>query len=371
MTKRILIIGGYGNFGGYIAKTLAQEPNIKLLIGGRSVAKARQFIAGLPAPVTAEPVALDIASDISPILAEIKPDVVIHTTGPFQKQGYGVAEACIGQGCHYIDLADARGFVAGISKYDERAKQRNILVVSGASSVPCLTSAVIDHYRVRFSSLEKVEYGITAAQQTNRGLATTSAILSYVGKPFMTLIDGCNTPVYGWQDLHAREYPEIGRRLFGNCDIPDLELFPSRYPELKTIRFSAGHEIPVLHVGLWLLSWLVRARIIPSLDSMSAFLLKASFLFDIFGTKRSGFHMLLSGKGKNGAPKTEAFYIVARSGHGPYIPCMPAILLAKGLAGGTITATGAQPCLDLIDLDTYLDALKGLDISVVKDGRND
>jgi hypothetical protein len=28
---------------------------------------------------------------------------------------------------------------------------------------------------------------------------------------------------------------------------------------------------------------------------------------------------------------------------------------------------GATPCLDLIDLDTYLEALEGLNISVVRD----
>ena len=51
----------------------------------------------------------------------------------------------------------------------------------------CLTAAVIDHYRPGFRRIESVDYGISAAQQTNRGLATTSAVLSYVGKPFTTM----------------------------------------------------------------------------------------------------------------------------------------------------------------------------------------
>ena len=59
--------------------------------------------------------------------------------------------------------------------------------------------------------------------------------------------------------------------------------------------------------------------------------------------------------------------IIARSGHGPYIPCMPAILLAKRLARGEITQRGATPCVDLIDLDSYLTALEGLDIEIIRD----
>lgn len=366
MIKRILIIGGYGNFGSYIARSLAGEANVKLLIGGRSLRKARQFVTQLSAHNDPEAVALDISKNVEWRLAEIKPDIVIHTTGPFQGQGYAVAEACMRQACHYIDMADARHFVAGIARYDQQAKDKHLLIVSGASSVPCLTAAVIDHYRPHFKSLDKVEYGITAAQQTNRGLATTSAVLSYVGKDFTTLINGKQQPVCGWQDLHAKKYPQLGWRLFGNCDIPDLELFPVRYPGLKTIRFSAGQEISFLHCGLWLLSWFVRARLISSLDKLAPCLLKLSFLFDFFGSGRSGFHMFLYGTGKDGQQKVERFYIIARSGHGPNIPCMPAILLAKGLANGTITARGARPCIDLIDLNTYSAALSGLDISIIR-----
>ncbi|HEU0118221.1 MAG TPA: potassium transporter, partial [Alphaproteobacteria bacterium] len=300
----------------------------------------------------------------------IKPDIVIHTTGPFQNQSYAVVEACIHEGCHYIDLADARHFVAGISRYDQQAKDKNILVVSGASSVPCLTAAVIDYYRPSFKTLDKVEYGISAAQHTNRGLATTSAVLSYVGKTFTTLIDGRQQPVYGWQDLHAEKYPQLGWRLFGNCDIADLELFPARYPELKTIRFSAGQEISFLHLALWLLSWFIRFGLISSLNRLAPYLLKLSFLFDFFGTGRSGFHMFLSGTDKDGKFRAKKFYIIARSGHGPNIPCMPAILLAQDLASETPPQTGARPCLDLINLERYSTALSGLDISIIKDDPN-
>lgn len=368
MTKRVLVIGGYGNFGGYIARSLAADENLTVLVGGRSLPKARQFCTQLTARHAPVPIALDIFADLADGLAQAQPDIVIHTTGPFQKQSYAVAEACLAQGCHYIDLADARAFVAGIGRLDAAAKEKNLLLVSGASSVPALTAAVIDHYRPRFRSLERVDYGITAAQQTNRGLATTAAILSYVGKPFATLIDGRQQTVFGWQDLHRERYPELGRRWFGNCDIPDLALFPARYPELKSLRFSAGQELPLLHFGVWGLSWLVRLRLVPTLDRIAPLLLRLSFLADLFGSGRSGFHMFLSGAGSDGHPRTERFYIIARSGHGPYIPCMPAILLAKGLADGSVTATGARPCLDLIDLKTYRAALQRLDISIIGEG---
>lgn len=367
MVKRVLIIGGYGNFGSYIAKSLAGDDAIQLLIGGRSEFKARAFIGQLDTANPAEPHAVDIYGDVEAAFERIKPDIVIHTTGPFQSQDHRVARACIAQGCHYLDLADARDFVATIATLDAQARTNDVLVVSGASSVPCLTAAVIDHYLPGFARVDSIDYGISAAQQTNRGLATTSAVLSYVGKPFVALRDGRSYTVHGWQDMHAERYPELGLRLFGNCDIPDLALFPARYPGVRTLRFAAGHELKVLHVGTWLLSWLVRLGIVRSLANHSETLLRLAFLFDRLGSSRSGFHMYLSGLGGDGQPRHARFFLVARSGHGPYIPCMPAILLARKLARGDLPQRGAGPCLDLIPLDEYLAALEGLDISVVRD----
>lgn len=367
MVARILVIGGYGNFGSHIARSLAGDTDIRLLIGGRSLEKARAFAASLDSFHPAEGHALNIYGDLGTRLAHIAPDIVIHTTGPFQTQDHRVARACIAHGSHYLDLADARDFVATIDMLDTEARAKDVLVVSGASSVPCLTAAVIDAYLPAFARLEKIDYGISAAQHTNRGLATTSAVLSYVGKPMTMLRDGKMKTVYGWENTHAERYPELGYRLFGNCDIPDLTLFPKRYPTLKSMRFAAGHELALLHIGTRVLGAFVRLGLIRSLDHHAEALLRLAFLFDRFGSGCSGFHMTLTGEGNNGGPLKRRFMIIARSGHGPYIPCMPAIVMARRLAQRKVPQRGAMPCVDLIDLDCYLAALEGLDISVIRD----
>jgi saccharopine dehydrogenase-like NADP-dependent oxidoreductase len=367
MVARVLIIGGYGNFGSYIARSLAPDPQIHLLIGGRAKAKAEAFAAQLGASNPAEGHVIDIDGDLAAALEQASPDIVVHTSGPFQRQDHRVARACIASSCHYMDLADARDFVVAIGELDAAARERGVLVVSGASSVPCLTAAVIDHYRPSFARLDTIDYGISAAQQTNRGLATISSVLSYVGKPMLRLRDGQMRRVFGWQDTHAVRYPDLGVRLFGNCDIPDLELFPRRYPEVCSIRFAAGHELKILHIGTWALGWLVRLGLMRSLDTHAGRLLRLAFLFDRFGSSRSGFHMFLTGEGQDGRPRCVRLFLIARSGHGPYIPCMPAILLATKLSHGAVSARGALPCLDLIALEEYLAALHGLDISVHAD----
>jgi hypothetical protein len=364
MTLRVLVLGGYGNFGGYICRALANDERIQLIIAGRDRAKAQASADRLGAANPALAAKVDIGDPIV-AMASSEPDLVIHTVGPFQQQDYRVAEAAIACGAHYCDLADARAFVAGIGALDERAQQAGVAVVAGASSVPCLTAAYLDAAQAEFTSLESVDYGISAAQQTNRGLGTASAILSYVGRPFTMLRKGRMARVFGWQGVHSEVYPQLGRRWFGYCDIPDLALFPERYPALRTMRFCAGHEIAILHLGTWLLSWLVRLRLLPPLDRWSGALLRASFLFDRWGSGRSGFHMYIRGTGPGGSPLERRHWIIARSGDGPNIPCMPVILIARRLAAGKQLESGARPCLDLITLEEYLTALEGLDVSVI------
>lgn len=356
--KRVLIIGGYGNFGSFIATRLAREPDLKVIVAGRSAQKAQEF-AGT---IHAEWAAVDIEKDIDASIQALKPDILIHTSGPFQGQGYSVAEACIRNKCHYIDLADGREFVANFEKLNENAKNAGILAICGASSVPCLTASILDKYKSEFQKLESIDYAIATAQRTNAGLATTTAILGYAGKSFTTRKDGKTTTVYGWQSLVLRKYPELGFRLLANCDIPDIELFPTRYPTLKDICFRAGLEVPLLHLGLWSLSWLVRWGLVQTLKPFASAFFKIGPIFDIFGSDRSAFHMEMKGLALNGKPKTLTFYILTDSGHGPNIPCIPSILLTIRLARGEISKTGAMPCLDLINLDSYLNALSEYDI---------
>jgi len=364
----VLIIGGYGNFGSYIARSLAPDPNISLLIGGRSQARADAFAASLKAFHPASGCMVDIQSDIESRLREIGPNVVIHTTGPFQAQDHRVARAAIAAGAHYLDLSDAREFVASIGNLDGAAKDAGVAVIAGASSVPCLTAAFLDRYRPRFAKLTSATYGIAAAQATNRGLGTAAAILSYVGKPFTILAGGQRKRVFGWQGTRTVRYSELGVRLFAYCDIPDLELFPERYPDLRDLEFVAGHEVKLLHIGTWLLSWIVRLGLVKSLSPHAELLLRLSFLFDPLGSDKSGFHMFLRGTDHDGRPSEIRIFMIARQVHGPNIPCLPAIILARRIAAGGRMAPGARPCLDLIDLNELLTAMKDLDITTSAHG---
>ena len=361
---RILIIGGYGNFGKYIAKTLGQNPQIALTIVGRDIHKAKALAKKLNAINPVDVWYCDIFKNLNEILGKWQPFIVIHTSGPFQTQDYIVARACLAFHCHYIDLADSRQFVSNINQFDEQAKEKKLLLCSGASSVPGLSSAIIENYSRYFYKLESIDYAIATAQLTNQGLATTAGVLSYAGKPFSTQLNGKKHKIYGWQDIRLKPFWRLNKRLLGNCDIPDLELFPKYYRSLNTIRFQAGLELKSLQIILFIMSWLVRIKLLPSLNKFAKLMLYISHLFNRFGSNNTGFYMQLNGLDKEKIPLTIRFEIYAQHGDGLYIPCIPAILLTEALIKEDLSLRGAMPCVGLISLESYLAKLHDLGLNI-------
>ena len=197
---------------------------------------AREILAAVINPAGLDQSSQEFEAD----LLALRPDIVIHTAGPYQGQDYRVARACIEARCHYIDLADGRDFVRGFGSLDDDAKRNDLLLVSGASTLPGLSSVVIDSLRGEFKTIRKIEISIAPAHQTPRGASTVAAVLSYCGRPFQVLVDGQWVTKHGWHDLRRYRYPEFGTRLGGACDVPDLGLLPDYIEGVEIVTFHAA-----------------------------------------------------------------------------------------------------------------------------------
>jgi len=361
---RILIVGGYGAFGARAAERLAREPDLEIVIAGRSPDKAAAFAAALASTANAKVAhaRLDAMTATADEIGALRPNVLINASGPFQRQDYALARASIAARCHYVDLADASAFVAGITALDEPAKVAGVAVVSGASSMPGLSSAVVQAYAGAFQRLEEVEIGISPGNSFDPGIATVASILSQAGKPHSVLRCGRRATARGWQGLHRHRFPEIGPRWMSDVAVPDLDLLPTRYPTLQTLRFSAGLEVTLFHLGVWGLSWLARAGVVRDLGPMAAPLLAIKRSLRFLGSDRGGMFVTLRGRDRAGAPKTLSWHLIARSGHGPYVPAMASVILAKRLCAGRGPPSGALPCLGLFALSEFETEVADLDI---------
>ena len=167
--------------------------------------------------------------------------------GPFDdKEQYNVAKACIyasrnGQVCNYIDLADDSDYVRNIASLNTEAVHAGCVLLSGASTTPAVTSAVVEYFspgyfgvdaRLRpvdtpalINRLDHLEVNLSVANSAMPGEGTVKSILSYCGKSIQGLYNGSLQEIYGWYRLTPTSFFGIpSSRLCSDVHVPDVSL---------------------------------------------------------------------------------------------------------------------------------------------------
>jgi short subunit dehydrogenase-like uncharacterized protein len=356
---RVLVLGGTGVFGTLLCRRLARDPAIRVIVAGRDAERAARLAQSL---LGAESVAVDLHRDLPAALLHLHPALVIHCAGPFQEQDYAVARACVARRIAYLDLADGRRFVSDIAALDTEARVAGVAVVSGASSVPAISAAAVRALSADLVTLERIAVAILPGNRAPRGPAVVAAILGQAGQRIRVREDGRPKTRYGWHDLRRTAIPGLGRRWASVVDVPDLELFPARWPGLRTATFHAGLELSLLHLGLWALAWPVRLGLVGSLRAAAPMATRIATLLQRFGTDRGGMVVEVDGRDAAGAARRRRWTLVAEAGQGPFVPVLPAAIAAKRLAHGAALSPGARPALDIVTLEEL--AVEAADLAI-------
>lgn len=360
---KILILGGYGVFGGRLAELLSDLPQIEFLICGRDLTRARAFCARYRGKARVRPFVLDRA-DIAEALRAQKPDLVIDASGPFQKYGahrYHVIASCIDAGVDYLDFADAADFVFGVSKFDRQAKLAGVFVLSGVSSFPVLTAAVLREM-AKTMDIEVVEGGIAPSPYAGIGLNVMRAVVDYAGAPVKLRRHGGPSHGIGLGESMRFTVAVPGRLPLRNIhfslvDVPDLQVIPPEHPTMTDIWMGAGPVPEILHRILNLLARLRSTFGLPSFEPFSR-LFYAVLNRMRFGEHRGG--MFVRAKGVADARSVErTWHLLAEGDDGPYIPSMAIEAIVRKLLTGERPPSGARPAVRALDLADYDTLFRG------------
>ena len=349
---RTLVLGGYGNFGARISRALAVDENVSLLVGGRDARRASAFAEALGGGATGMRVDAQ-AGDFASSLRQMGVQLVIHTAGPFQSQDWRVPQA-VAAGAHYIDLADGRRFVCDFADaLNDRFRAAGRSAITGASTVPALSSAVVDALSAGWQALHGIDICIAPAQAAPRGEATLAAVLDYCGAPIRVWQDDRWTEQHGWLRPSPVHFARMRPRRGALCDIPDLELFPQRYGGVRSVMFRAALEVGMAQQAFAWLAWSRRIGLLSAPQKLAPLLNSAGRLFDPLGSALGGMVVRVQGLDGQGQAASRAWHIAADNHHGPEIPCMAAVLLGRRLARGEALPVGAQACMGLLRLDEF------------------
>jgi Domain of unknown function (DUF4166)/Saccharopine dehydrogenase NADP binding domain len=358
---RVLIIGGYGTFGGRIVQLLENEPRLTLIVAGRSLPRADAFRATRThASARLVTAAFDRDGDLRAQLASQRPDIVVDASGPFQAYGdarYRVIEACIAEAIGYLDLADGSDFVAGVRAFDDAARTAGIFVLSGVSSFPVLTAAVVRRLTSGVTRVDSIQGGIAPSPFAGVGGNVIRAIASYAGQRVVVRRKGKSTAGYPLTEHMRFTIAPPGRlplrnTLFSLVDVPDLRALAELWPEAASIWMGAGPVPEILHRALTALAWAVRLRLLPTLAPIAP-LMRFAMNHLRWGEHRGGMFVEIEGLGASGSVIRRSWHLLAEGEDGPLIPSMAVEALVRKALRGQIPIAGARAAMSDLELEDY------------------
>src|SRR3989344_3347289 len=185
-------------------------------------------------------------------------------------------------------------------------------------------TALADMLAPEFDRISDIHVCLSPGNKNPCGKATLRTILSYAGSSFRIKENGRWRNAYGWSESEKVVFPApVGKRRVYLCDVPDLDIFPTRYGA-QTVIFRAGLGLKLFNRGLFLLARARRLGWIKNLTGWAPGLIVASHLFRGFGSAAGGMQVLVRGR-KNGEEIQHTASLVARDNNGLMISCSPAL----------------------------------------------
>ena len=361
---RVLVVGAAGVFGGRLVRGLLDSTGCHVVAAGRDGARLDALVARCPGgSARLTPLVLDARSVTPDALRGAGVFAVVDAAGPFQGGDYRLARAAVAAGLHYIDLADARDFVAGFGALDAAARAAGVVALTGASSTPALSNAALDRITQGWRQVDRVEIAISPGNRAPRGLSVVRAILSYAGRPVRVFAGGRWDARPGWGMTVRRAMPGLGRRWLSLAETPDLDIVPARFAVQDRTIFRAGLELPALHFGLLAASLLVRAGLVRSLAPAARLFRAAAAVFEPLGTDRGGMTVEAAGLDNEGRPVRGLWSLAAEAGDGPFVPTLPALAALRALVDGRLAQSGASACVGVLSLDQIEAEFRGRQIA--------
>ncbi|WP_417449206.1 DUF4166 domain-containing protein [Kordiimonas sp.] len=354
---KILILGGYGVFGGRLASLLSDIVDAEILICGRDGTKASEFCRRYHGKAKVTAVEMS-RTDITTAIKVHQPNIVVDASGPFQDYGdnpYVVVKACIEARVNYLDFADAADFVFGISQFDQQAQAAGVFILSGVSSFPVLTAAVLREMS-KDMAIQSVTGGIAPSPYAGIGLNVMRAVVGYAGAPVKIMRQGKQTHAKGLTESLRFTIAPPGhlplRNLhFSLVDVPDLQVLPPEHESLSDIWMGAAPVPETLHRILNLLAKTRASLHLPSFVMFSPLFYWVLNLAK-FGEHRGGMFVKATGV-KNGKLVEKSWHLLAEGDDGPFIPSMAIEAIIRKAMEGATPAHGARPATKALDLADY------------------
>jgi saccharopine dehydrogenase-like NADP-dependent oxidoreductase len=151
MKRKILIVGGYGVVGSFIAECLMKMYPHQVIIAGRSFSKAQAKAEEFQNKVIPQQLDINNLKDFS-VLNEV--ELVIMC---LDQQNTDFVEYCISKGISYIDISADYQNLQKIEKLHCLAEQNNSTVVLSVGLAPGITNLLAQYVVSQMQNVESID----------------------------------------------------------------------------------------------------------------------------------------------------------------------------------------------------------------------
>jgi short subunit dehydrogenase-like uncharacterized protein len=164
----LLIYGANGYTGSLIARE-AVARGLRPTLAGRN-SDALAAVAGPPG-LEQRAFPLDDPDAVATGVRGTK--VVLHCAGPFAHTAKPMADACLREQVHYLDVTGEATVFEALMARNEEAKAAGVMLLPGAGFDVVPTDCLAAHLKRRLPSANRLALGFTGLGKVSRGTATT------------------------------------------------------------------------------------------------------------------------------------------------------------------------------------------------------
>jgi short subunit dehydrogenase-like uncharacterized protein len=168
MSGRLLIYGASG-FTGRLILQEALALGLRPVIGGRTRSKLEALAR--PDRLTYRTAALSDRVALSALLENI--DVVMNAAGPFGTTAAPLADACIDQAVHYLDISGELAAFEQLAARDRKARDQGIMLLPGTGFDVVVSDAAAALAARRVPKARELLIAFTGLDAISRGSAQT------------------------------------------------------------------------------------------------------------------------------------------------------------------------------------------------------
>jgi saccharopine dehydrogenase (NAD+, L-lysine-forming) len=250
--KTILLLGGYGRIGPWVAHWLLRETDAALVVAGRHLEKAEQLAARLNASVggrrvTARAADAAQADSLAAALRDIQ--LVVDNT-PTTQYTEPVAQAALAGGVDYLDFHYPGQGLASLRALAPDIARAGRCFISQAGFHPGLLAPLVRFVAPRFSKCQQAAIGLV---MNFRGVSYTESAREFMeelGTYQGSVCRGGKWQPVGWRECRSFDFgPGFGVRPGVALEFAELRDLPELYGLQELGCYAAGFN--------WFVDWLV------------------------------------------------------------------------------------------------------------------